>query len=102
MNPFRRAASFEGTFPEFTDRSGEKVAQYFEKVAEYIRQYRGNLEGFDFITLGKAPRSKRKLREYFEPILKSGKITWWVERVYSWKGDLKQIRRKVREGPPEV
>lgn len=102
MKPFRRAARFEGTFPEFTDRNGEKVAKYFENVAGYIEQYRGNLEGFDFITLGKAPRSRRKLREYFEPILKSGKITWWVERVYSWKGDLKQIRRKVREGPPDV
>ena len=102
MKPFRRAARFEGTFPEFTDRNGEKVAKYFENVAGYIEQYRGNLEGFDLITLGKAPRSKRKLREYFEPILKSGKNTWWVERVYSWKGDLKQIRRKVREGPPDV
>ncbi|MDH5451337.1 MAG: hypothetical protein OEX77_10655, partial [Candidatus Bathyarchaeota archaeon] len=78
------------------------VAKYFENVAEYINRYRGNLEGFDFITLGKAPRSKRKIKEYFEPILKSGKITWWVERVYSWKGDLEQIRKKVREGPPDV
>ncbi|MDH5450097.1 MAG: LLM class flavin-dependent oxidoreductase, partial [Candidatus Bathyarchaeota archaeon] len=71
--PFRRAARFEGAFPEFTDGSGAKVAKYFENVAEYINRYRGNLEGFDFITLGKAPRSKRKIKEYFEPILKSGK-----------------------------
>jgi len=102
MKPFRRAARFEGSFPEFTNKSGEKVAKYFENVAEYIGQCRGSLEGFDFITLGKAPRSKRKLKEYFEPILKSGKITWWVERVYSWKGDLDQIRSKVREGPPAI
>jgi alkanesulfonate monooxygenase SsuD/methylene tetrahydromethanopterin reductase-like flavin-dependent oxidoreductase (luciferase family) len=102
MKPFRRAARFEGSFPEFTDRSGEKVAKYFENVAEYVRQHRGNLESFDFITLGKAPRSKRKLREFFEPILESSKITWWIERVYSWKGDLDQIRSKVREGPPDV
>jgi alkanesulfonate monooxygenase SsuD/methylene tetrahydromethanopterin reductase-like flavin-dependent oxidoreductase (luciferase family) len=102
MIPFRRAARFEGSFPEFTDRSGEKLAKYFENIAEYVRQHRGNLESFDFITLGKAPRSKRKLREFFEPILESRKITWWVERVYSWKGDLDQIRSKVREGPPDV
>jgi len=100
--PFRRAARFQGTFPEFTDRSGTNVAKYFENVAEYIKRYRGNLEGFDIITLGKAPRSKRKIKEYFEPILKSGKITWWVERVYSWKGDLEQIRKKIREGPPDI
>jgi alkanesulfonate monooxygenase SsuD/methylene tetrahydromethanopterin reductase-like flavin-dependent oxidoreductase (luciferase family) len=102
MRPFRRAARFEGSFPEFTDNNGEKVANYFEKIAKYIQQRRGNLEGFDFVTLGKAPRSERKLREYFEPILKSGKITWWIERVYSWKGDLDQIRSKIREGPPDV
>lgn len=85
-----------------SDRSGEKVAKYFEDVAEYIKQFRGNLEGFDFITLGKAPQSKRKLMEYFELILRSGKITWWVERAYSWKGDLKQTRNKIREGPPDI
>jgi alkanesulfonate monooxygenase SsuD/methylene tetrahydromethanopterin reductase-like flavin-dependent oxidoreductase (luciferase family) len=102
MKPFRRAARFEGTFPEFTDRSGEKVAKYFENVAGYIEQCKGNLKGFDFVTLGKAPRSRKKIKEYFAPILKSGKITWWVERVYSWKGNLEQIRKKVREGPPDV
>ncbi len=101
MKPFRRAARFEGSIPEFSNRSGEKVAKYFENLAEYVGRHRENLEGFDFITLGKAPRSKRKLREFFEPILES-RITWWVERVYSWKGDLNQIRSKVREGPPDV
>ena len=100
--PFRRAARFEGTFPEFTNRRGYAVAKYFENVAKYIEQHRGNLEGFDFVTLGKAPRRKNKLRECFEPILKSRKITWWVERVYSWKGDLEQIRQRIREGPPDV
>jgi len=99
--PFRRAARFEGTIPEFTDRSGTKVAKYFENVAGYIERYRGNLEGFDIATLGKAPRSERKIKEYFEPILESGNITWWVERVYSWKGDLAHIRKRVREGPPD-
>jgi hypothetical protein len=102
MKPFRRAAKFEGAFPEFTDKKGDIVAKYFENVAAYIKQHRGNLEGFDFVTLGKAPRSKNKIKKYFEPILESGKITWWIERVYSWKGDLEQIRRKIREGPPDV
>jgi len=70
------------------------VAKYFENVAEYNRQYRGNLEDFDFVTLGKAPRSKTGTKEYLEPIVNPGKITWWVERVYSWKGNLEQIRKK--------
>ena len=100
--PFRRAARFEGAFPEFTDKSGDAVAKYFENVAEYIKHYRGNLEGFDCVTLGKASRRKAMIKEYFEPILRSGKITWWIERVYSWKGDLEQIRNKIREGPPDV
>ncbi|UCE96052.1 MAG: LLM class flavin-dependent oxidoreductase [Candidatus Bathyarchaeota archaeon] len=102
MKPFRRAARFEGSFPEFTDRNGEKVAKYLTNVAEYIERHRGTLEGFDIITMGKAPRNKSKLKEYFTPIIESEKITWWVERVYSWKGNLKQIRMKIREGPPDV
>lgn len=102
MKPFRRAAKFDGTFPEYTDRNGEKVTKYFENVAKYVKQYRGKLENFDFITLGKAPQRKTLVKEYFEPILESNIITWWVERVYSWKGDLEQKRRKIREGPPDV
>ena len=102
MGPFRRAARFEGAFPEFTDKKGDAVVKYFENVAGYIKQYRGSLEGFDFVTLGKAPQSKAAIKEYFEPILESGIITWWVERVYSWKGDLEQIRQKIRKGPPDV
>jgi alkanesulfonate monooxygenase SsuD/methylene tetrahydromethanopterin reductase-like flavin-dependent oxidoreductase (luciferase family) len=100
--PFRRAARFEGAFPEFTDKSGDTVAKYFENVAEYVKQYRGTLEDFDFATLCKAPRRKARIKEFFGPILESGRITWWVERVYSWKGNLKQIRRRIREGPPDV
>lgn len=102
MKPFRRAARFDGAFPEFTDKSGEKVAKYFENVAEYIKRCRGTLDGFDFITLGKAPRSKKRISEHFKPILESGRITWWVERVYSWKGTLEQIRKQIKEGPPDV
>lgn len=100
--PFRRAARFEGTFPEFTHKKGDIVAKYFDKVADYIGHYRKNLEQFDFVTLGRAPRRKAALKEYFEPLLNAGVVTWWVERVYSWKGDLEEIRRKIREGPPDV
>jgi hypothetical protein len=57
--PFRRAAKFEGALPEFTNKKGGIMVKYFENIAEYIKQYRGNLEGFDFITLGKTPRSKK-------------------------------------------
>ena len=100
--PFRRAARFEGAFPEFTNSNSDIVAEYFENVAEYIERYRKNLDGFDFVTLGKAPRRKAKIKEYFDPLLKSERITWWVERVYSWKGNLEQIRRTIREGPPDI
>jgi alkanesulfonate monooxygenase SsuD/methylene tetrahydromethanopterin reductase-like flavin-dependent oxidoreductase (luciferase family) len=58
--PFRRAAKFDGTFPEFTNSNGAIVAEYFKNVAEYIERYRKNLDGFDFVTLGKAPRRKSK------------------------------------------
>ncbi len=102
MKPFKRAARFEGAFPEFSNQKGDIVARYFENIADYIKQFRGNMEGFDFITLGKAPHSRKAIKEYFEPILKSGKITWWVEKAYSWKGDLEQIRRKISDGPPDV
>ncbi len=100
--PFRRAARFEGSFPTYYEKSGEKIARYYENIADYIKKHRGSLENFDFITLGSAPRRKSSLDEFFKPILKSDVITWWVEKVYNWKGDLKEIREQIKEGPLKI
>lgn len=100
--PFRRAARFEGTFPEFKDKNGENVAKYYEKLAEFIKKQRGHTRDFDFVNLGKAPRRETSIKEYFKPIIQSGVLSWWVERVYQWKGDIKEIREKIREGPPDI
>ena len=78
------------------------MAKYFDQVAGYGKQCKGDVENFDFATLGSAPQRKAMRDEYFKPILDSGAITWWIERVYSWKGDLGHIRRKIREGPPDI
>jgi alkanesulfonate monooxygenase SsuD/methylene tetrahydromethanopterin reductase-like flavin-dependent oxidoreductase (luciferase family) len=100
--PFQRAARFEGTFPEFKDKDGEKVAQYYERLANFIKKYRGSLEDFDFVNLGKAPRRESTIKDYFKPIIESSVLTWWVERVYQWKGEISDIRKRIREGPPQI
>ena len=102
VKPFRRAARYEGVFPEFKDKNGVVVAQYYEKLAAFIEKYKGHTRDFDFVNLGKAPRHGTRIREYFEPITQSGILTWWVERVYQWKGDIKEIRERIKEGPPEI
>lgn len=100
--PFQRAARYDGVFPEFKDKNGEVVAKYYEKLSSFIKKHRGHTKNFDFINLGKLPKRESNVKEYFKPIIESGVLNWWVERVYQWKGDIKEIREKIKEGPPTI
>lgn len=100
--PFRRAARFNGCYPEYHSKDGTKVANYFENLKTYIKRFRANLDAFDFVVMGQAPRKQEPIDAFFAPILKTGTITWWIEKVYNWAGNLETIRKKVRKGPPSL
>ncbi|MFX1541131.1 MAG: LLM class flavin-dependent oxidoreductase [Promethearchaeota archaeon] len=100
--PFRRAARFDGCTPSYSIKDGEWGARHFAAIAGYIQQFRQDLDGFEFVTWGQAPRKKDKVVPFFNPMVQGGIITWWIEKVYSWPGDIEAIRRKLRKGPPSL
>jgi alkanesulfonate monooxygenase SsuD/methylene tetrahydromethanopterin reductase-like flavin-dependent oxidoreductase (luciferase family) len=100
--PFRRAAKHDGVCPSFSHKDGQIIADHHAQLAQFIKKYRGNLNGFDFVTSGISPRRPDKLDALFSPIIEAGNITWWIEKVYSWTGNLDAIRRKIKRGPPPI
>jgi alkanesulfonate monooxygenase SsuD/methylene tetrahydromethanopterin reductase-like flavin-dependent oxidoreductase (luciferase family) len=93
---FRRAARWDGTFPTFRGLGhGENVdpALLAEAVA-YVRQHRAADAGpLDVVLEGATPGAP--LDDYA-----AAGLTWWVEKLGWWRGDVDATRRRILDGPP--
>ena len=93
---FRRAARWDGTFPTFRGLGhGDNAdpALLAEAVA-YVRQHRAPDAGpLDVVLEGATPGAP--LEEYA-----AVGLTWWVEKLGWWRGDLDATRRRILAGPP--
>jgi hypothetical protein len=100
--PFRRAAKYQGCTPEYHHKDSKRLAAQYSQIAEYINKYRKTLDGYDFAAMGIAPKKPDKLKAYFSPIQQAGTVTWWIEKVYSWPGNVEAIKKRLRKGPPTL
>jgi alkanesulfonate monooxygenase SsuD/methylene tetrahydromethanopterin reductase-like flavin-dependent oxidoreductase (luciferase family) len=95
--PFRRAASFEGTFP-FIPRN-EVAPQIFKEIRSYVLQYRTNDQPFDVVCGRRMDRDgigdAQAVAEYAD-----AGVTWWMVGATPSKLTVEQIRQYVRQGPP--
>jgi alkanesulfonate monooxygenase SsuD/methylene tetrahydromethanopterin reductase-like flavin-dependent oxidoreductase (luciferase family) len=100
--PFRRAARFDGVFPT---RAGightEMMApEELSEVVEYVAQHRADGAPFDVVYEGQtsgndAHADRDKVARYA-----SAGLTWWVEKLGWFRGDLDDVRARVSAGPP--
>lgn len=101
--PFRRAARWDGVAPMKAGGQPEPLtpAEVREVVAA-VRAHRRDQAPFDVlvggVTEGKDPAADRDL---VGPLAEAGG-TWWSEWLSPLRGDLDDIRARVRQGPPQV
>jgi alkanesulfonate monooxygenase SsuD/methylene tetrahydromethanopterin reductase-like flavin-dependent oxidoreductase (luciferase family) len=94
---FRRAARWDGTFPIFRDIADDEVVppELLAEAVDFVRAERPpELGPFDVVMEGFTPGAP-PLSEYAEVGL-----TWWVEKLGWWRGDLDHTRRRIEAGPP--
>jgi alkanesulfonate monooxygenase SsuD/methylene tetrahydromethanopterin reductase-like flavin-dependent oxidoreductase (luciferase family) len=94
---FRRAARWDGTFPTFRDVPGDGNVppELLDEAVSYVRAHRPPGPGpFDVVLEGATPGAP-PLEEYAEVGL-----TWWIEKLGWWRGDLEHTRRRIQDGPP--
>lgn len=92
---FRRAARWDGTFPTFRGLGhGDNVdPELFGEAVDYVRRHRAPGAGpFDVVLEGRTPGAP--LDEYV-----AAGLTWWVEKLGWWRGDLDAVRRRILDGP---
>lgn len=92
---FRRAARWDGTFPTFSGLAhGDNVdPALLAEAVSYVREHRAPDAGpLDVVLEGTSPGAP--LDEYVE-----AGLTWWVEKLGWWRGDLDATRRRILDGP---
>jgi alkanesulfonate monooxygenase SsuD/methylene tetrahydromethanopterin reductase-like flavin-dependent oxidoreductase (luciferase family) len=106
--PFRRAARWDGMFPEFPMANGDVLAQLSAAVA-FVRARRANDAPFDVVHAATPTPGDDPVRaaEIVRPYAEAG-VTWWLERLdpphfgEAWQAEwpLDAMRRRIRQGPP--
>lgn len=96
--PFRRAARWDGVFP-FGPNGNLTLAEIREMV-NFIRVQRPAGAPFDVMVGGDVPfddpaHARAILTEYAE-----AGVTWWVEGIGEWRGDVEAMATFIQGGPP--
>ncbi|HET6507976.1 MAG TPA: LLM class flavin-dependent oxidoreductase [Baekduia sp.] len=103
--PFRRAARWDGVFPAY-GAYGTATAMPPEVLAEivaFVRRHRDPALGpVDVVlegeTAGTDPvREAERIQRYRE-----AGLTWWVEKLGWFRGDLDLVERRIAAGPPRT
>jgi alkanesulfonate monooxygenase SsuD/methylene tetrahydromethanopterin reductase-like flavin-dependent oxidoreductase (luciferase family) len=97
--PLRRAARWDGVFPELVGGDLPSPEQLCELLA-YVRQHRKRDDRFDVVLNGYGPEDPTEAASFLEPYREVG-LTWWLERVDPGRlYDVDATRSRIRIGPP--
>jgi alkanesulfonate monooxygenase SsuD/methylene tetrahydromethanopterin reductase-like flavin-dependent oxidoreductase (luciferase family) len=92
----RRAARFQGAMPVFEEtRDGVVPLRTFEAAAEFVHGLAPG--GIDLALEGatKGPADAQRITGYAV-----AGMTWWIEALGWWRGDLVTARERIAAGPP--
>lgn len=97
--PLKRAARWDGVLPRQWN-AGPITPQVIVEIADYIIRHRNSEQPFDIIkyglTEGKDFFYDRTMVQEYE----SAGATWWIEEIYSTRGNISQIHKRIAAGPP--
>src|SRR2546430_2274666 len=102
--PLRRAARFDGFFPINTkwDPADLLTPGQLAEMLAVVRAERGDLDGFEVVAAGYSESSSRKTAAGRIAAYAEAGATWWFETLEPRRGDLDELRERVRMGPPPI
>jgi alkanesulfonate monooxygenase SsuD/methylene tetrahydromethanopterin reductase-like flavin-dependent oxidoreductase (luciferase family) len=97
--PLQRAARWDGVLPRAWS-AGPITPVVIRAIAAYIAKQRTVDTPFDIckygLTEGKNLAQERAMVQEFS----DAGATWWIEEIFSGRGSLKQIQKRIAAGPP--
>jgi hypothetical protein len=109
---FRRAAHWDGAFPMKVEggRIVPMTPEDAREVARYVAGHRAGNDPFELVVAGETPGEDRKEGARSVAAFEEAGVTWWIESIDPWRfgwteGEpwpSEEMRRRVRQGPPEA
>ena len=97
--PRRRAARWDGVFPQLPDGATLPPGALAELVA-YVAEQRGSLDNFDVVISGGTPPDPEAAQASLEPHVRAG-MTWWLEEASPIVDrSVSDLRERIVAGPP--
>lgn len=110
--PFRRAARWDGAFPMKIEggRIAPMTPEDVWEVARFVASHRGGSGPFELVVAGETPGEDQKEGARLVAAYMEAGVTWWMESIDPWRfgwteGESwpsEEMRRRVRQGPPEA
>jgi alkanesulfonate monooxygenase SsuD/methylene tetrahydromethanopterin reductase-like flavin-dependent oxidoreductase (luciferase family) len=102
--PFRRAAHWDGVIATHSSFGKGETMPPDELAAavDFVNSYRApGASPLDVAVEGASPTDATVAWDQVSPYLEAG-LTWWVEALGWWRGDVDEARRRVVAGPPHA
>jgi alkanesulfonate monooxygenase SsuD/methylene tetrahydromethanopterin reductase-like flavin-dependent oxidoreductase (luciferase family) len=96
--PFRRAARWDGIFP--ASAQGNLTLAEIREMVSFIRAQRPAGAPFDVMVGGDVPFDDPARAQAILAAYAAAGVTWWVEGVGEWRGDLDAMAAFIHGGPP--
>jgi alkanesulfonate monooxygenase SsuD/methylene tetrahydromethanopterin reductase-like flavin-dependent oxidoreductase (luciferase family) len=97
--PFRRAARWDGVFPELPEGALPSPDD-LRAILAYVNQFRESKDSFDVVLNGYTPNAADEAEAIVEPYVGVG-LTWWLERIDPTRlFSLDAARERIASGPP--
>ncbi len=99
--PFRRAARWDGMIP-LSDK-GLMTPKLVRETLAFINAHREPTQPFDMAVIGDSVKHKTGKKDIarVEAIAEAGG-TWWLESMYAQHNSIKELRARIRKGPPRI
>jgi alkanesulfonate monooxygenase SsuD/methylene tetrahydromethanopterin reductase-like flavin-dependent oxidoreductase (luciferase family) len=101
--PMRRAARWDGVFPLQSGLGAKRMMapDVVREVVAYVQSQRTDETAIDVVHWGlssvKREDDLRVVQAYAEAA-----VTWWLENINPGRGSIRQMRERIRSGPPRV
>jgi alkanesulfonate monooxygenase SsuD/methylene tetrahydromethanopterin reductase-like flavin-dependent oxidoreductase (luciferase family) len=97
--PFRRAARYDGVMPTHATypHGSFMTPRELREIVTYVEGHRRRRERIAVVMEGESTTA-HQLADIAPSYARAG-LTWWVEKLGWWRGDLDAARRRVEAGP---
>ena len=97
--PFRRAAQFDGVYPQMSDRA--LTPEDFREVLAYINAQRTQTTPFEALAYGLTSGTDKAGDAKHAASFAQAGATWWLEH-FALHHTFEQVRQRIHQGPPRI